>query len=126
MSKPLLGLLLGAALGLIDGISAPWGLSEPDLSEVKQGMIGIIVGSTGKGLLAGLITGFVAKKTNSLPLALLVGILLSAALAFGVAAMQGKHYLRITLPGAVLGAIVGFAVQRYGGRGAPRAEVGAT
>ena len=30
--------------------------------------------------------------------------------------MQGKHYLRITLPGAVLGAIVGYAVVRYGGR----------
>jgi hypothetical protein len=115
MSKPLLGLLLGAVLGLIDGISAPWFLKEPDLSEVRNGMIGIIIGSTFKGLLAGLITGYVARKTNSLGWTLLVGIGLSAALAFLVAFLQGKFYLRITLPGAVLGAIVGYAVQRYGG-----------
>ncbi len=111
MNKPLLGLLLGALLGLFDGVSAPWGLDDP---EVKAGYLGIIMGSMFKGLLAGVLIGVVARRTNSTPITLVFGVLLSAALAFLVAFLQGKYYLRITLPGAVLGAIIGYAVQRYG------------
>jgi hypothetical protein len=33
-------------------------------------------------------------------------------LSYGVAAMQGKYYVEIMLPGSILGAIVGFATQR--------------
>ena len=58
MNKPLLGLLLGAVLGGIDGSFAPvW---EPDDPVVREGIVGIIVGSTFKGLVAGLATGFFA------------------------------------------------------------------
>jgi hypothetical protein len=32
-------------------------------------------------------------------------------LSYGVAAMQGKYYLAIMLPGSILGAVVGFATQ---------------
>ena len=53
------------------------------------------------------------------------GLLVGGVLALLVAAMQDKYYLRITLPGAVLGAIVGFATQRYGARRAERAAIAA-
>ena len=118
MNKPLLGLLLGAGLGLIDGVSALWDAqSDPG---VRAGIMGIAIGSTFKGLLAGLATGFVARRYNALAIVLAFGIVLSGLLAFLVAYLQGKYYLRITLPGAILGGIVGFAVQKYGGALAPR------
>ena len=112
MNKPLLGLLLGAALGAIDGasamIDAQW---DPEL---RAGILGIVVGSTMKGLLAGVLTGFVARQVRSLTPTVLFGVIVSGVLAFLVAALQGKYYLRITLPGMVLGAIVGYATVRYG------------
>jgi hypothetical protein len=113
MNRPLLGLLLGAGLGLIDGVSALWDAQYDP--EVRAGLMGIVIGSTFKGLLAGLAIGFVARLYDSLPLTLVFGVVVSAALAFLVAYLQGKYYLRIMLPGAILGAIVGFAVQKYGG-----------
>jgi hypothetical protein len=112
MSKPLLGLLLGGVLGLIDGVSAMIdGQTDP---EVREGIVGIIIGSTFKGLIVGVATGFVARKWNSLTIGICFGVILGAILAFLVAYMQGKYYLRITLPGAVMGAIVGFVTCKYG------------
>lgn len=111
MNKPMLGLLLGTILGLIDGISAPWGLNDPEL---WNGLLGIVIGSTFKGLVAGILIGVVARSSDSFPLTVAFGVLLSGALAFLVAYLQGKYYLRITLPGAVLGAMVGFITQKYG------------
>lgn len=118
MRKPLLGLLLGAGLGLIDGVSALWDAQYDP--QVRAGIAGIVIGSTFKGLLAGLAIGFVARRWNSLPVTLVFGVVLSGALALLVAFLQGKYYLRITLPGAILGAIVGFAVQKYGAGATPR------
>jgi len=54
MSKPLLGLLLGAALGLLDGLGA---FAYPGVATM---MTSIIIGSTFKGLITGLATGFFA------------------------------------------------------------------
>lgn len=114
MSKPLLGLLLGGVLGIFDGLTA---LFTP---EVKPFIIGIVIGSTVKGLICGIAIGFFAKKVNSLPLSIVFGLLVGLVLAFAVAAMPsatGKHYyFEIMLPGAVVGMIVGFATQRYGQR----------
>jgi hypothetical protein len=118
MNKPLLGLLLGTGLGLIDGVSALWDAQYDP--EVRAGIMGIVIGSTFKGLLAGLATGFVARRYNALATVLAFGIVVSGLLAFLVAFLQGKYYLRITLPGAILGGIVGFAVQKYGGALVPR------
>lgn len=113
MNKPLLGLLLGTILGAIDGVTAPLGLNDP---EVSNGLIGIVIGSTFKGLVAGVLIGLVARVTNSTPTTIVFGILVSGFFAWLVAHLQGKYYLRITLPGAILGALVGFAVQTYGGK----------
>jgi len=115
MSKPIIGLLLGGALGILDGLTAYF------TPEVRDQLLGIVIGSTGKGLLAGIAIGFFAKKVDSLPLDILFGLGVGLVLAFIVAAMpqpSGQHYyFEIMLPGAIVGAIVGYATQRYG---APR------
>ena len=110
MSKPMWGLVLGAALGVIDGLTA-WFYPE-----VRAQLAGIVIGSTLKGLLTGLAAGFFARKSGSLPAGILVGLAVGAALSFSVAAMQGEHYLAIIMPGSILGIIVGFATQRLGTR----------
>ncbi|MFN0149712.1 MAG: hypothetical protein ACKVU1_03250 [bacterium] len=114
MPKPVLGLVLGALLGLVDGASAylyPY-------PEVRAQIVSIIIGSTFKGVLTGLVAGVVALKFRSLPLGIGVGLLVGLTLSYLVAAMpseSGQHYyFEIMLPGAILGAIAGFATQRYG------------
>jgi hypothetical protein len=78
-----------------------------------------VIGSTFKGLITGIAIGYFAKKVNSLPLGILFGLAVGLFLAFLVAAMQpaGKHYyiaiFAIMLPGSILGAIAGFATQKY-------------
>jgi len=117
MNKPLLGLLLGGILGVLDGLSA---LFYP---EVASQIVGIVIGSTFKGLVAGIAIGYFAKKVDSLPLGIVFGLGVGLLLAFAVAAMPdpvtGKHYyFEIMLPGGLVGLIVGYATQRYGRRGA--------
>jgi len=117
MSKLMLGLVAGAVLGALDGLSA-WFTPE-----VREQMLSIVIGSTFKGLLTGLAAGWVAKKWNSMTAAVLVGLGVGLALSYAVAALgddAGNHYyLQIVLPGSILGLIVGFASQRFG-RGSPR------
>jgi uncharacterized membrane protein len=113
MSKLVLGLILGGVLGAIDGYSAIF--SAP---EVEPQLMGIIIGSTVKGLLVGAIVGWYAMRVNSLAKGVLVGLLVSAFFAFLVAAFpqpDGSHYwVEIILPGAVVGLIVGYATQKFG------------
>lgn len=113
MNKVLLGLLLGALLGAIDGGTA-WFTPS-----VRAQLGGIIVGSTIKGLIAGMAAGFFARKVNSVPLGILFGLGVGALLAFIVAYMQHGYYLEIILPGSIVGMIVGYATQRYGMTPAP-------
>jgi len=113
MSKVVLGLLLGAVLGAIDGACAGFYDAVP-----KDQLMGIVYGSTFKGLLTGLAAGFFARKWRSLGLGILVGVVVGFVLSFAVASMpmpDGTHfYVEIILPGMALGAVVGFATQRYG------------
>jgi hypothetical protein len=106
MSKLVWGLLLGGGLGVLDGLTA-W--FTPD---VRAQIMGIVVGSTFKGVLTGLAAGLFARKVRSTAGGLLVGLAAGALLSYAVAAMQDKYYLEIMLPGSVLGLIVGFATQR--------------
>ena len=112
MSKPGLGAVLGAVLGLLDGLSA---FLYP---EVAAMMVQIVIGSTIKGLVTGVLAGWFARKLQSLPLGIVFGLGVGLLLSYLVAAMpdpQGTHYyFEIMLPGGILGAIVGFATQRYG------------
>ena len=117
MSKIILGLVIGAVLGCLDGLTA-WFTPE-----VRAQLLSIVIGSTGKGLLTGLAAGWVARRYNSMTAAVLVGLGVGLVLSYAVAAMgddQGNHYyLQIVLPGSILGLIVGFASQKFG-RPAPR------
>jgi len=108
MSKPVIGLLVGAVLGIFDGLTA-WFTPE-----VRGEMLAIVIGSTFKGIIAGVIMGFIARKYQSLPIGIIVGLLVGAVLAFFVAHMQGKYYFEIMLPGSIVGMLVGFATQKYG------------
>jgi hypothetical protein len=111
MSKPVLGLVLGGILGVFDGLTAYF------TPEARSMLLGIVIGSTIKGLIAGLSIGFFSKKVHSLPLGILFGLAVGLFLAFLVAAMPsetGKHYyFEIMLPGAIVGAIVGYATQVF-------------
>ena len=112
MSKPVLGLVLGGVLGIFDGLTA-WFTPA-----VRDQLAMIVVFSTLKGLIAGILIGFFAKKFNSLPLGIVFGLAIGLLLAFAVAAMPGEngehYYFEIMLPGSILGLIVGFATQKYG------------
>ena len=108
MNKVVLGLLLGTVLGAIDGLSA-WFTPA-----VRAQLVGIVVGSTIKGLIAGIAIGFFARKVNSLALGIVFGLAVGFILAFIVARMQHGYYFEIILPGSIVGMIVGYATQRYG------------
>jgi MFS family permease len=111
MSKPLFGLVLGGILGIFDGLTAYF------TPEARSMLLGIVAGSTIKGLIAGVAIGWFAKKVDSLPLGIVFGLGVGLLLAWIVAAMPsetGKHYyFEIMLPGAIVGAIVGYATQKY-------------
>ena len=115
MNKILLGLLLGGGLGILDGLTA-WFTPE-----VRPGIVGIVFGSCFKGLVAGLLIGFFARKVNSMPATIVFGTVVSLFFAFLIARMQGKYYFEIMLPGAIVGLLTGYATQRYGRNPAPSA-----
>ena len=112
MNKVLVGLIVGAVLGLIDGATA-WFTPE-----VRDQMLGIIIGSTGKGIIAGIAAGWFARKVQSVPKGIAFGFTVGLLLAFAVAAMpdpNGNHYWwQIMVPGSILGGVIGWATQRYG------------
>src|ERR1700730_13844815 len=112
MNKVVLGLLVGGCLGIFDGLTA-WFTPA-----VRAQLVTMVIGSTVKGLIAGILIGYFAKKVNSLPLGLLFGLTVGLLLAYAVAAMPdptGKHYyFEIMLPGGIVGMIVGYATQRFG------------
>lgn len=112
MNKPVLGLVLGGVLGIFDGLTA-WFTPA-----VRDQMAIIVASSTVKGLIAGLLIGLIARRTASIGVMVFWGIVIAGLFAYGVAAMpdaSGKHYyLEIILPGAIVGAIVGFATAKYG------------
>ncbi len=113
MSKPVLGLILGSVLGFVDGLTA---LLYP---ESRPLIAGILIGSTFKGLLVGVIVGFVARKFKSIALGVGLGLGLQLIMCYWIAAnpdpsFTRHYYLEIMLPGALVGAIVGYATQVYG------------
>jgi hypothetical protein len=114
MSKPVLGIVVGAVLGVLDGLSA-W--LSPD---ARPMIAAIVVGSTVKGVITGFAAGVIARGKRSMAVGLFAGLLIGLALSALAAVGQGDHYLEIVLPGMLLGAIVGVVTQRY-----PQKRVGA-
>lgn len=114
MNKPLLGLILGGALGALDGLTAL--ISAP---EVKPQIMTIVAGSTGKGLVAGVLIGLIARKANRMTASVVFGFLVAALIALpfalGVDPATGKRYFwEIMIPGSIVGLIVGYATQKFG------------
>ena len=119
MSKPVLGLVLGGVLGVLDGLSAL--ISAPNDPAVKAGIVGIVIGSTGKGLITGALIGWFARRSASLQTTLLFGLAVGLALAFCVSLAQmlggqPPYYWQIMLPGGILGLIVGYATFTQAGQ----------
>lgn len=120
MNKVMIGILVGAVLGAFDGATA-WFTPE-----VRNAIVGIMIGSTIKGMIAGAAAGWFAKKVQSVAAGIAFGLAVGALLAFGVCQLQGgKYYFEIMLPGSIVGAIVGWATQRYG-RASSRGTAAAT
>lgn len=115
MSKLALGLTVGTVLGFLDGASA-WFTPE-----ARPMILLIVASSTFKGLLTGVVAGVTARRTNSIGWAIAaglgVGLTLSYLAALATPDPNGDYYYwEIMLPGALLGAIAGFASQRFGRR----------
>jgi hypothetical protein len=111
MNKILLGILVGGVLGIFDGLTA-WFTPE-----ARSQMVGIVIGSSIKGLIAGVLIGFFARKVNSLALGIAFGLVVGLLLAYGVAATQpgpNHYYFEIMLPGGIVGTLIGYATQRFG------------
>ena len=121
MNRPLLGLLLGGTLGMLDGSTAYF--SAPEL---RTEVLGIVMGSAMKGLVTGLVTGLIVRKFGSFPLGALAGLVVALVLTTPIAHMNAQHYgnmsyyWKIILPGALTGLFVGYLTVRYGRRPAPR------
>ena len=107
MSKPLLGALVGAVLGLLDGLSA-W--FSP---EARPIFAAIVIGSTLKGVATGVLAGLIGRWKQSTLLGVLAGLLIGFSLSTVAALGQPGHYFEIVLPGMLVGALVGFVTQRY-------------
>jgi hypothetical protein len=107
VKKPVFATLLGGFLGIFDGLTA---LFTP---EVRSQIVGIVIGSTVKGLLTGIIIGFFATKVRSLALGTLFGLVVGAFFAYLILLMNPGHTLNIMLPGSLVGVIVGYAAQKH-------------
>lgn len=118
MNKPLIGVAVGAVLGIIDGATA-W--FEP---KVRPEIVGILMGSCVKGMIVGVLSGLFARKVQSNTKGIVFGAVVGLIFAYIVAAIPspgGEHYyLQIMLPGFILGALIGFLTQRWGIAPAPR------
>jgi hypothetical protein len=117
VSKIILGVVLGGVLGIFDGLSAL--VSAPNDPKIREGIVGIVIGSTFKGLIAGALIGWYAKRSSSLGATLGFGLVVGLALAFLISLMQklageNPYYWQIMLPGGILGLIVGYATFTQG------------
>jgi peptidoglycan/LPS O-acetylase OafA/YrhL len=83
--------------------------------------VGIVVGSTVKGIIAGVLIGYFSFRINSLVWGIIFGVAVGTLLALPIAIMNSQqlgkpYYWHIMLPGACVGLIVGYATQRHGMR----------
>jgi hypothetical protein len=109
VKKPVFATMLGGILGVFDGLTA-WLTPE-----VRSQIGGIVVGSTIKGLLTGIIIGFFATRVHSLVVGTIFGLAVGAFFAYLILLMNPGHALNIMLPGSLVGVIVGYTAQKHQG-----------
>lgn len=110
MSKPVFAMLLGGILGVFDGLTA----LVSGGPEIPSQIAGIVAGSTFKGVVAGLIVGLVARRSQSTAILVAVGLAVGALFAYLVT-IGTPYFWEIILPGSIVGVIVGYATAKYGG-----------
>ncbi len=109
MRKPVFAMVLGGILGVFDGLTAL--ASAPELAPQ---IAGIVMGSTFKGVIAGLAVAMFEKKVKSVTLGVLFGLAVGLFLAYLVTLGERPDYFwKIMLPGGVVGLIVGYATYTY-------------
>jgi hypothetical protein len=107
MNKIILGALAGIVLGLLDGLSAFF------IPEAANMMTEIIIGSTIKGLIGGIILGFIAKKITPILNVTLLGGLVGIVLSI-LAAIPSGAYVEILVPGTIVGLLTGAITAKWG------------
>jgi hypothetical protein len=111
MNKPLTGVVAGAGLGFLDGLTA-WFTPA-----VRDQMAGILIGSSLKGVLVGVAAALLARRVNSMAAGVGFAAALGLGLAYAVASFpqpDGTHYwAEIMIPGFITGGLIGFITQRY-------------
>lgn len=109
MNKTMFAMVLGAVLGALDGLSAY--VSEP---EVRPVILGIVAGSTFKGIITGLLIALFERRVKSLPLGILFGLAVGLGLAYLITLGNPPSYFwKIMLPGGLVGVLVGYATYRH-------------
>ena len=108
MKKPVFAMLLGGVLGVFDGLTA----LVSGGPEIPAQIATIVAGSTFKGVVAGLIVGLVARKTQSTAVLVAVGLTVGALFAYLVT-IGTPYFWEIVLPGSIVGLIVAFATAKY-------------
>ncbi len=89
MNKILVGLIFGLVLGALDGATAMF------YPETRPVIGGILIGSSFKGMLVGLLAGWFARKVQSTGWGIAVGSALGLLFAFLVAFMDARVASRI-------------------------------
>ena len=111
MNKPVVGIAVGAILGVLDGATA-W--FEPS---VRPQIAFIMMASGVKGMIVGVLCGLFARKVNSNAAGIGSGGGRTAARLSGCdepGAGRDHYYAQIMIPGFTTGAIIGFLTQRMG------------
>ena len=116
MKKIGIAMGVGAILGAFDGLTA-W------FTPAVRDQVGTIVmlsslKSVIAGLLIGLFACFVKKRAAVMAFGFVVALLLAYLVASSPDPNTGEHYYaQIMIPGSIVGLLVGYATVRYGEQG---------
>lgn len=107
MKRVPLGLIAGAVLGLLDGLSAFL------IPEARGMMTEITAWGTAKGLVTGLLVGIIACRVVGAGKNVLAGGAVGAVLSL-LAAISTGSYVEIVPSGIVIGLLAGLIVSKWG------------
>ena len=79
----------------------------------------IVMGSVFKGLVAGAIIGWFARRKQNMAIGIVFGLIVGALCALPIAmstdpTTHKMYFWEILIPGSLVGLIVGYATQKYG------------